>query len=379
MSSLRRRVIKADVERRIVIGAITSPQFCRRIRESYRPEYMRIDGSGKILQWCFQWVDEYREAPKKNIQHVYEIEKEALKPAEAEIIGIYLGSLSREFEQEPGETYNVEYYVDEAKKYFRYRNNELFIEKASRLQAAGRHEEIDELFNNRRQVAAETSKAYNPFALNRIRTYDVDNIENCLFQFPGALGELFGPFERNWLVSFTAPEKRGKSWWIEELVFQSIIHGFKTFLFSLEMNERQLDDRIYRRLTSFPRVAQGRLIYPVFDCLHNQDDSCPKKDRQGFGNVLDGAGRKMKFHLGIRHRVCTQCRGNKSVDTSDGYKYWPAYWFDVLQDVPKITVKEIEKRARYFSDMKGDLLRVRAFPAFSANLTTGYSCMNIEV
>ena len=95
---LKRRKINTDIEKRIITGCIISSKFLREFDSMYRRDYIKLDYAKKIIEWCFDYFDEYGEAPDKNIQTIYQVEKENIDKSKAEIIETFLDNISNEYD-----------------------------------------------------------------------------------------------------------------------------------------------------------------------------------------------------------------------------------------------------------------------------------------
>ena len=356
MSRLIRKRINKDIEKQIITAFIVSDSFCKKIKKSYRPEYLEIEYARVVSKWSLDYFNDYDKAPGIHIEDIFKIEKETIKEEQADLIEIFLETLSNEYERE--KSFNVDFLVTSAKDYFERRSLEIFYRKGDAYVSAGKVDRAKKLFDEYKNVAKSVSKWFNPFSDQEINTYDENNTDNRLFQFPGALGQLFGWFERGQLLAVLASEKRGKSYFLEELVFQALINRLKVAWISLEMTKPLLKTRIYQRLTALPK-EEGEYVFPIFDCLRNQDDSCKIKYRTNDIGLYSGKGELPEYSKRMGYKVCTYCRGRRK-------SYVSAYWFNSTK-VDKMMLKDIKKKSRHFNRMFGNNLRVLVHPRFSAS------------
>jgi replicative DNA helicase len=354
---LRRIKVQLDIERKITTAFIVSTLFCKKTKFIYKKEYLEVDYAKTVIQWALDYFKQYQTAPGIHIQDIYDVEKESLKESEADTISVFLESLSDEYEK--AESLNVDYLADQARKYFRKRALEILFEKGNKYASAGKVEEAEKLLLKHKQVSKATSGRFDPFNVFNIRNYDVEDLSNRLFKLPSALGDLVGWFERSWLVAVIAPEKRGKSWLLEEIIFSALLRKLKVFWVSLEMSKLQLEKRIYQKLTGSGLIEEY-CFYPVFDCQKNQDNSCLNRNRINSIKLFDEDGNRPELKKRSEYKVCTLCRGENK-------KYIPAYWYQ-YEKMEKLKIKKIEQKAKAFISMYGGNLRVKAFPRFSANI-----------
>ncbi len=95
---IRRKIIKGDIEKRIATAGIISTEFCREIVTIFKPEYIQVDYIRKVLEWVFEYYTEYRKAPKKQIQDIFTVEKDEMRPEQSELVSGFLTRLSKEYE-----------------------------------------------------------------------------------------------------------------------------------------------------------------------------------------------------------------------------------------------------------------------------------------
>ena len=366
MANIRRIRVNVDIEKDILIAAIVSDKFCREIQNMWRKEYFQLQYAPMILDWVFIYFNQYDKAPDANIQSIFNVEKEYLNEEVSDLVEIFLSGLSERYSNK--DKLNVDYQVQETIGYFERRQLELLFKKGKDLVDAGRIEDAQDLLHKDRTIQAEISDRFDPFSQEEIRKWDEENTENRMFRFPGKLGQLIGWIERNNFITFTAPEKRGKSFTLEECVLQCVKNKLVTVFFSLEMSKDQLKNRFYKDLTALVLKQDieeygDMLKFPLFDCKKNQDGSCDLAFRKNNVKLLDDGDSKPKFEdYASDYKVCTYCRKKKKHNSN----YSPEYWFRKVR-AEEITKKAVLERALKFRNMYKSYLRIKTYPAFSAN------------
>lgn len=352
MSKIRRRTkIDNEIEKRIVTGAIVNDFFLKTLEQIYSPQYFKIDYANIVITWCLEYFKEYKSAPHIQIEAIYQTEKEGLNNELAEVIMHFLESLSNEHEPE---NFNVEYLITATRKYFDIRSYENLFLNGSTFVEAGKIEKARNLLDDFKTIAQKNSSRFDPFDKEEIRDFIYQEKKNKLFRFQGAAGHILGDFERDWLITFRGPEKRGKTFYLLESAFQAVSNKLKVVFFSLEMSDDQLKKRIYQRLTGLSEEAD-KLRIPIFDCERNQNNECRKSTRNNQIEFPD------EYEEGLDYKVCTHCRGKRIK-----IKYLPAVWYDTYK-TKSLSSKRIEKKADQFIRMFGNNLRIKTWPAFSAN------------
>jgi len=372
MVKFKEKTVSLDIEKQIIIGLIVSTSFFSKVRRMIRYEYFKVEYLKQIVIWCLTYFDKYEEAPTKQIQSIFEIEKHNLKDeSESELIQNLLERLSIEYEDSTG--INVDYLVDVAREYFNTRSLEVLFSEGKKLIDAGRMDDAIELLENRKKISKNTSERFKFFDEDELNEFDPDNTENKLFRMPGAIGNLFGDFYRGYLMAVTAPEKRGKTHTLEEIAFHALMNKRIVVWYSLEMNKYQMKNRVSRRLTGCANEDIENLKIPVFDCQWNQTGACDRKQRKNKESIsktiIDGKPIKPEFNKDNKYRPCTWCRDNPTdaLLTSSSYEFKVDSWFINQSKVSKLTKEILNKKAKGFVKNFGNRLHLRSFPAFGAS------------
>jgi hypothetical protein len=364
MSLLKRRVVDVSAEEDMLTGMIVSDTFCRDVAKLVSPYTIETPYIARIIKWCQEYYYKHKEAPGMLIQNIFNAEKDKIDPAEQEAISGILVKLS---EQYATSEINVDYFKDRAMELIRSRAQKYAATQILSLNEIGKTKEAEIIFKEYHTISIETSGWEDPFNPAVIRNHFVDEQlrKSYLFQLKGEVGKFIGPFERNWLVAFMAPVKRGKTFWLIELALQAVFMGRRVIFISLEMNLERVRRRFYKRLTSMVNETLD-YIFPVFDCLKNQDNTCNKKERAIDMRLLDSEGKKPIYTRELKYKACEACRGTKD--------FIPATWF-TTNKVEKMktqkAIKLLDAQAKHFgyNTNFGSNIRTLAYPAFSANLS----------
>lgn len=361
MATVRRSIVNTDIERKILIGLIVDTAFCSEAQKMIRPEYFRIEYAKTILEWVGDYFLRYKKAPGKDIQEIYKSAAGDLKEAEAEILGEFLNNLSGQYETEQ---FNTQYLMDQTRLYFRERAVTILKEKIDGLILRGKIEEAERFIQAFNKIAAETSCWFNPLAPENVSMVFDNAPEAELFSLPDRLGDLTGILEREWLVAFMGPMKRGKSWYLQELAITALAKGFKVAFFSFEMNKYAVSKRVYKRI-SMLASRPGSYLYPVFDCERNQDGTCKKDCRVCEVAIKETGQSTPDFSVVPGYIPCQKCKGTED--------FIPAIWAEVQVQKDAPTVKQIQKKVKDWKKLYGDNLRIIAHPAYTAGWEDVYA------
>jgi len=359
LAGIKRGVVSGDIEKRIITGAIVNDQFCSQLCKMAQKHYFKIDYARIIYLWVKLYFKQFKKSPGKEIQNIFAVEQDMMKEADADLVKTFLSDLSQKYAEGDGHI-NYEYLTEQTRNYFKERSLILLSEKIQGQIAMGRVEQAEEEVRNYNRVAKNISNWFNPFEQSTIGMIFDEDESNQLFAMPGVLGELGGKFERDWLIAFMAPMKRGKSWWLQELAVAAIEARLKVAYFSFEMNKNAVSKRIYKRITSLASNSEEKK-YPVMDCARNQDNTCAKSERVCMVGVKSPESSKLPEFKHVQgYHPCVLCREKK-----DG-SYIPVPWYVMLK-TKELSAKVVSKKSRDLKMLYGNNLRVMAYPAFSAS------------
>ena len=352
------------IERRICIGLICADEYAKEIQKRWEPKYLTSAAARIIAQWCLEYYDKYQKSPKSDIEGIYvqKLKEQQIRKEQGEDIEDILDGLNSEYE---GHNFNVEYLLDQTKVYFQDRRLTLFVEEVTALRQSGDLAGAEVLATSYALPEQEEQSCIDPFeSAERIKVV-FSTKTKPIIQFPGALGEFINDqLVRDGLVGFMGPEKRGKSWILMEIAMQGIKQGCNVAFFQAgDMSEAQMIRRlcIYLSKKSDQERYCRKLHFPVLDCVHNQNDSCEKAERQcAFGvfdkvpeefNVIKKAELKIAFKANPDYEPCHNCKNIRG-----------AIWLKKRDVVPPLTWKEAYRKVRKFRSKHHNKLRLSTYP-----------------
>lgn len=139
---LRRRADSTD-ERKLLINLIINDEACKVLLPKIITKDLQATYSGKIVTWIRKFYEKEGEAPKKNIEPVFEKMKENLEPAEASIIDRLLKSLSEEYSGYEDVENTLSIY--ENKEYLKKQHSKKLVDEVSKLIEIGNVEKADNI------------------------------------------------------------------------------------------------------------------------------------------------------------------------------------------------------------------------------------------
>lgn len=153
------------IERKIIIGLITSTEFLQRIKPFWDNTLIESAVAKRLAIWCWQYYDKYGEAPGKNIEAIFytkirstNFPKDLIEEIENDI----LPGLSKEYERQDT---NIDYLVEEGLKHLNSRYISIHTEQVEALRSSGQIVEAEKLASEFRPLGAGTVDL-NKFILN---------------------------------------------------------------------------------------------------------------------------------------------------------------------------------------------------------------------
>lgn len=292
-------------ERRIMIGMIVDTTVLGRIasrwtRESFRSKWCNLVGG-----WCVKFFAKYGQAPGNKIEGLYE--SWATDAKDKETLGLvesFLGGLSNEYETEK-KTSNSQYLIDLAEKHFNEnRVRQLHealggdLDTGDLDRAIARIDGFDQV---RVADVVETDLFNDETAL--AEAFD-DSETDSLISLPGDLGLFYGAeLARDCLVSFMAPEKRGKTFMLLDLAFRAAVQRRRVAFFGVgDMTRKQMIRRFASRASACPIKSQ-KVKFPK-KITREEDERyasvvIEEVDHKGLGL----AGARKAFKKVVNHKI----------------------------------------------------------------------------
>jgi len=273
------------IERRIIIGLITSTEFIRQVRNVFDVQLLESQMANRLAGWCLGYFDIYKEAPCKNIEGIYYQKlKEGLpKDIAEEIEQDILPALSDESVKEP---FNLNYLLDQTYAYFKEQHLKQHSEAIQGLVDEGELPEAEKLACEYKPLADGSGADLdlsNDVSLRRVEKAFAE-ADQPIVRYPGQLGEFWNAqMVRGGFVALMGSDKRGKTFWLLDIAMRASRQKAKVVFFQAgDMTEDQQIIRISVYLTkkSNLRKYSGKMYQPVRDCVRNQLGSCDLEERE---------------------------------------------------------------------------------------------------
>jgi len=256
----------AKTERQILIGMIVHDGVLGRIAAVVPPGKSLFAGkwANQLARWCVEHFVKYQRAPRKSVMNYFQEWSEKSRDEESvELMESFLSGLNGELTSTKG--INEDFLVDLAGRLF---------DLVQFGDIAGRVE--DAVQRGDREEAKQAWSSYVP-----LLDFDDDGIDLAdrpsvaadllsvehdeVIVWPKALGRFLSPhFCRDGFISFVGPEKRGKSFWLQETVWQAIRQKRRVHYYVVgDMSRKQVLRRLGVRATRRPMDPRQRIKIPV--------------------------------------------------------------------------------------------------------------------
>ncbi len=248
-----RKKIDIETEKSIITGMIVDPHFLKVFcTELYDITLFQLPFARTVASWCFNYWEQYDKPPAETLQAIYEVESLKLNETESHAIGLFLDRLSGEYDS----SFNTEYHLDKSEKYLKSRKLKLLSDRILAGIAADDLLGAEADILNFNQISRMESKGIDLF-----RDYDkiediLTNEDEVVFRFRGELGRLIEPIYKGDLFAYAAPDKRGKSWWIQEIDMEGVGDGKQVAHFNFELGERKVLTRRIQSVAGQPVLSK---------------------------------------------------------------------------------------------------------------------------
>lgn len=330
------RKYQASEEKTILVALIVHDQVLRTVVQDIGPDprgLFKSKWSNLIARWCFEYFAKHRKAPAGIIQDLFVkyAQTEPEDEASVSLVESFLETLSGEYAK-LAEELNPQWVLEKAADYF----EKVRLERmAEGVQVALERQDIvkaREFYSLCKPVAFSQDAWLNPFSRSTIAT-TLERLENVkpLVVFPGPMGTFLSQhFERDGFISFAGPEKRGKSFWLQEVVWKALNQRRRVLYYVLgDMSADQVYRRLYSRMTGKPKWRNPKepvLKIPTTIRVTGKDDdgkakaecSYEEKDLRGYNNRdVDIAVGKLRLQAALKDNpLRLKCQGADTITAS---------------------------------------------------------------
>lgn len=303
---------QGDDARLILTGMLVNSQVLGAVAQKWEPGGLfDVPHMDRIGGWAVQHYNEFHKSPGTAIQNYYarwsetEHDKDEEKDLER-----FLAGLSAEYVKRERKTLQADYVIKTAEKHF---NKVRFRQLGTQLQdlaSANQVEKAQALYHKFRNVEMGEEDATDVFE-DRAGVIDAFAAQaEPLIVYPDALGNFFsGVMIRKAFVSFEAPEKRGKSFFILDAACRAVQQGRKVLYFEAgDLSKGDVIERLSARVLNRP-LDTDEYLYPIaieeskddddgkFNPIHDtrrhEKPVGPKTTWKGFTRFVEKYGKGM--------------------------------------------------------------------------------------
>jgi len=282
------------IERKIIIGLITSTEFIQQIHNVFDVKFLQSSTARRLAMWVMEYYEKYNKAPERDIEGIYyqKLKEGLQKDIAEEIEQEILPALSEEYEQEG--KFNLEYLLDQTYDYLKEQHLKQHGDEILTLVDKGELLEAEKIAHEYKSLTIDSGidlDLSNETALQRVDKAFAE-AGRPVVKYPRQLGEFWNTqMIRGGFVALMGSGKRGKTFWLLDIAMRGCKQKAKVAFFQAgDMTENQQLKRICTYLTKKSNLKKysGKMYQPVRDCVLNQLDMCNKEEREcGFG-IFEG-------------------------------------------------------------------------------------------
>lgn len=298
-------------ERLIVTGLITNRAVLAAVSELWDGKLFSSRWANIVTGWCVDYYRKFRKPPARRVESLFD-RWAAKNERDKDTVGLvssFLTDLNAEYKTRRRDV-DPDYVADLAREYFDRVRLDALKEEIAGLIDDGDIKEAWRRVGAVRPVELGTGGGpVRPLADRQGMKRAFEVKDDVLITYPGALGEFFGDaLAREGLIAVHAPEKRGKSTILLELMFQAMTLGRKVAMFQLgDLSKVQFDRRFYARVCRRPFFATkpGRMEkIPEFLAPPTTGDGLPDirhVEKRWETNLSEGFAAKRVAKLRKKH------------------------------------------------------------------------------
>lgn len=364
---IHRTTVDGSVERKLLTGMIVSTEFMEGVISFYDPDLIETKFVKIVAEWSVRYFNKYNKAPGIHIKDIFESHISRMEKTEQELISDLLVGLSNEYER--ADKINVHYLLDQAEVYFKTRSLSSLSREINGYLAEGEVQEAEALLGNYKRIGRPLSLGETPFKSPEALAKAFEHEETSLFVLEGKLGRMLNSeLNRDKFLAVLGPEKRGKTWWLNEFAIRAAKARCNVALFQIgDMSEDQVIVRLSIRLSgksNVHRYCEGHES-PVPDCLLHQTGRCQKgKNDEMLESKIDRNKLKNLYLAGDHpnYKPCCDCASDKFFKGS--------WWYRKIAETKPLTWREAWKAGgRFLGRLKGRDFKMSVHPSDQLSVT----------
>lgn len=394
-----KKLDSSKIERDILQQMIINTDFLLRISKVYEPNCLKMPYTNTLAELCIDYFKEYKKAPGKNIQNLYD-DIVRIDPDQKQLIKTFLISINKEIQNSTQDKlYNTDFHLKSAIQHLTHIRLTRTRDEIDNAIAGKDYVKAEALMKGFKSVSHEIKKSRDALSDKEfaIESFESDKNE-ILFCLPGDIGEMIGPIRRGGYYVVQAGTGIGKSIFLSWVAMHGALSGAETAFTPLEMKDTQTNLRIQHMLSGkcLYKEKDDFVYVPVWDCYHNQTGECArgydaiatkrevsnnqanqskfKKQKKQSQYIIPTA---RQFELHENHTCCTSCMGKPAISSALGFKV--STWYKKIKvdyvnsEVSVNFLGTLEKSSQlqagiHISDFPRNTLSVSGYKAYLHNL-----------
>lgn len=248
------------VERRILQAMIVDDSVLAQIAAHWQKDLMQNRWAAIVGGWCVKFYLKYDRAPKDAIEPIFTSWAERQEDKDTvDIVESFLEKLSGEYETLKKEI-NSKYVIDLAGQHFNKIKTQRLVESIQEDLENGDIESAQNKWGESPRIEMGVGAGIDVLSdQNAIKSVFEERREP-LIVYPQALKHFFADaLERDAFIAFMGPEKRGKSFWLQDMAYRGMWQGRKVAYFQVgDMSQNQVMNRFLARANKRPLKASDQ-------------------------------------------------------------------------------------------------------------------------
>ena len=270
--------VESNDERTVLTGMIVDDTVCGRITSKWNREMFRSKWSNLVGSWCVKHFARYGKAPGRKVEDRFRSWAEKSKDdSTTSLVEQFLSGLSDEWGS-PKRDSNSDYVLDVAGKHFALVQQEKLKEELEDAIADKDPDKASTALSQFNRINLGTGEWVDPFQDREAIKEAFESNSEPLIRYSGDLGRFYSDrLERDGLICFEGPEKRGKTFMLMDIVLRGVEQRRKVAYWQVgDMSRNQIMRRLMVRVAGHPLKAGTYTVPRKIILKREEQDGKPK-------------------------------------------------------------------------------------------------------
>lgn len=276
---------KAEDVHKILAAMVDNRAVLSRICLQWTGRMFVSTEANRIGEWCVEHYRSYGDPPGDEVRGYYRRWRETVDEASADLVERMLKLAWKQ----RGKKLAVDYVLDLAREHFNLRELSRMAKQVQDDLERDDHERAYQRVAEVRRISLGSQSSIRSRDAEKIVEQDLeDDMQDNVVDYKGAVGEFFeGALARDTLISFMAPDKMGKSFWLLDVVYRAARQGRKVALFECgDMGRKVAMCRLYQRAVKRPLRPRGWRVPNSYEDGYVDFTEFPPGDPVQVGEVM---------------------------------------------------------------------------------------------